>query len=114
MTLLNIWAPRPSVARTQTLIVYVVITILTIFAITTLVNLDPHLVAFSGYPLFREVVSSVALTFFAFLGHHARRARRSSIVRRSFGDADKAMQHRRAQRIRTRTGMPADPAQQVK
>ncbi len=113
MTLLNILGSQ-AVARTQTLIVYVVITILTIFAITTLVNLDPHLLAFSGYPLFREVVSSVALTFFAFLGHHARRARRSSIVRRSFGDADKAMQHRRAQRIRTRTGMPADPAQQVK
>ena len=45
-----------------------VITILTIFAITTLVNMHPHLLAFSGYPPFRDIVSSVALTFFAFLG----------------------------------------------
>jgi len=56
------------VARTQTVVVYVVLTSLTVFAVTTLANLDPHLLAFSGYPSVRHIVSSVALTFFAFLG----------------------------------------------
>ncbi len=67
MTLLNI-AGSQAVARTQTVIVYVVITILTLFAVTTLVNLDPGLLSFSGYPSLRDIVASVALTFFAFLG----------------------------------------------
>jgi amino acid transporter len=56
------------VAKTQTVIVYVVLTILTLFAVTTLANLDLDLLAFSGYPPLRDIVSSVALTFFAFLG----------------------------------------------
>jgi amino acid transporter len=67
MTLLNIVGSQ-AVAKTQTVIVYVVLTILTLFAVTTLVNLDPDLLAFSGYPPLRDIVSSVALTFFAFLG----------------------------------------------
>jgi amino acid transporter len=67
MTLLNIVGSQ-AVARTQTVIVYVVLTILILFAVTTLVNLDPDLLAFSGYPPLRDIVSSVALTFFAFLG----------------------------------------------
>jgi hypothetical protein len=67
MTLLNIVGSQ-AVARTQTVIVYVVLTILTLFAVTTLANLDLHLLAFSGYPPLRDIVFSVALTFFAFLG----------------------------------------------
>jgi amino acid transporter len=67
MTLLNIVGSQ-AVARTQTIVVYVVLTILTLFAVTTLANLDLHLLAFSGYPPLRDIVSSVALTFFAFLG----------------------------------------------
>jgi len=67
MTLLNIVGSQ-AVARTQTVIVYVVLTILTLFAVTTLANLDVDLLAFSGYPPLRDIVSSVALTFFAFLG----------------------------------------------
>jgi amino acid transporter len=67
MTLLNIVGSQ-AVARTQTIIVYVVLTILTLFAVTTLANLDLDLLAFSGYPPLRDIVSSVALTFFAFLG----------------------------------------------
>jgi amino acid transporter len=67
MTLLNILGSQ-AVARTQTVIVYVVLTILTLFAVTTLVNLDRELLAFSGYPPLRDIVASVALTFFAFLG----------------------------------------------
>jgi amino acid transporter len=67
MTLLNVVGSQ-AVAKTQTVIVYVVLTILTLFAVTTLANLHLDLLAFSGYPPLRDVVSSVALTFFAFLG----------------------------------------------
>jgi amino acid transporter len=67
MTGLNIVGSK-AVARTQTVVVVVVIGILTVFAVATLANLHPHLLAFSGYPSVRDIVSSVALTFFAFLG----------------------------------------------
>jgi amino acid transporter len=56
------------VARAQTVIVYVVLGILVIFAVVTIANLQPSLLAPSGYPPLRQIVSSVALTFFAFLG----------------------------------------------
>ena len=56
------------VARAQTVVVYVVLGILVIFAVVTLVNMNPSLLAPSGYPPLRDIVSSVALTFFAFLG----------------------------------------------
>jgi amino acid transporter len=56
------------VANAQTVIVYVVLGILTIFAVVTLVNMNPSLLAPSGYPSLQDIVSSVALTFFAFLG----------------------------------------------
>jgi amino acid transporter len=39
-----------------------------VFAVVTLVNMNPSLLAPSGYPPLRDIVSSVALTFFAFLG----------------------------------------------
>jgi amino acid transporter len=48
--------------------VFVVTGILTLFAVATLANLHLNLLAFSGYPSLREIVASVALTFFAFLG----------------------------------------------
>jgi amino acid transporter len=67
MTALNILGSH-AVAKAQTIVVIVVIGILTVFSIATLANLDPHLLAFSGYPSVRDIVSSVALTFFAFLG----------------------------------------------
>ncbi len=56
------------VANAQTVIVYIVLGILCIFAIVTLANMNPSLLAPSGYPPLRDIVSSVALTFFAFLG----------------------------------------------
>ena len=34
----------------------------------TIVNIDPDLLAFSGYPSFSKIIASVALTFFAYLG----------------------------------------------
>lgn len=67
MTLLNVLGSR-AVAGVQTLVVYVVISILSVFAVTTLVNIDPSLLALSEYPSLKHIVSSIALTFFAFLG----------------------------------------------
>jgi amino acid transporter len=67
MSALNILGSQ-AVARVQTLVVVVVISILTVFAVVTLWNIDPHLLAFSGYPPFKDIIASVALTFFAFLG----------------------------------------------
>lgn len=67
MTVLNILGSRV-VARAQTVVVIVVVGILTVFSVATLANLNLDLLAVSGYPSWREIVSSVALTFFAFLG----------------------------------------------
>lgn len=67
MTGLNV-AGSQAVAKVQTTVVYVVIGILALFAVVTIAEMEPHLLAFSGYPSFRHIVSSVALTFFAFLG----------------------------------------------
>jgi amino acid transporter len=67
MTVVNIVGSR-LVAKAQTLIVYIVLSILTVFAVVTLANMNPSLLAPSGYPPLRDIVSSVALTFFAFLG----------------------------------------------
>jgi amino acid transporter len=67
MTLVNV-VGSTLVARAQTVIVYIVLGILVLFAVVTLVNMNPSLLAPSGYPPVRDIVSSVALTFFAFLG----------------------------------------------
>ncbi len=67
MTILNIVGSR-AVARVQTLIVVVVVGILALFAVTTLSNIDFGLLAVSEYPSVADIVGSVALTFFAFLG----------------------------------------------
>jgi amino acid transporter len=67
MTVLNV-VGSGLVARAQTVIVYVVLGILVLFAVVTLANMTPDLLAPAGYPPVRDIVSSVALTFFAFLG----------------------------------------------
>jgi len=67
MTGVNIVGSR-LVANAQTVIVYVVLSILSVFAVVTLVNMTPSLLAPSKYPPFQDIISSVALTFFAFLG----------------------------------------------
>jgi amino acid transporter len=67
MTVVNVVGSK-LVAGAQTVIVYVVVGILVLFAVVTLANMDPSLLAPSGYPPLRDIVSSVALTFFAFLG----------------------------------------------
>jgi amino acid transporter len=67
MTLLNI-AGSTLVAKVQSVIVFVVVGILSLFAVVTILNMDPALLAPSTYPSLQHIVSSVALTFFAFLG----------------------------------------------
>jgi len=67
MTVLNAIGST-AVARVQAIIVNVVLAILTVFAVVTIANWDPALLAPSGYPGVREIIASVALTFFAFLG----------------------------------------------
>jgi len=67
MTGVNVVGSR-LVAGAQTVIVYVVLSILSVFAVVTLVNMTPSLLAPSKYPPFQDIISSVALTFFAFLG----------------------------------------------
>jgi amino acid transporter len=67
MTVVNIIGSK-LVANAQTVIVYIVLGILTLFAVVTLANMNLSLLAPSGYPPLRDIVSSVALTFFAFLG----------------------------------------------
>ncbi len=57
-----------AVAKVQSVIVWIVVGILLAFAVVTIADMDPSLLDPSGYPSWREIVSSVALTFFAFLG----------------------------------------------
>ncbi|MFF1877292.1 APC family permease [Leifsonia sp. NPDC058230] len=57
-----------AVARVQSILVTVVLVILVLFAVVTIANWNPALLAPSGYPGAQEIISSVALTFFAFLG----------------------------------------------
>jgi amino acid transporter len=56
------------VDRVQSAIVILLLAVFAVFICATLVNLDPHLLAPSGYPSGRKIVSAVALTFFAYLG----------------------------------------------
>jgi amino acid transporter len=67
MTALNV-AGSTLVARVQSLIVFVVVGILAFFALVTIANIDTALLSPSLYPGPQDIVSSVALTFFAFLG----------------------------------------------
>ena len=57
-----------AVTVAQGIIVRVVIGILVFFSVVTLFSADWSLLAPSGYPSLRVIFSSVALTFFAFLG----------------------------------------------
>lgn len=67
MTVLNV-AGSQAVARAQTVVVVVVIGILAVFAVVTLANAQADLLDPAGYPSLVDIVSGVALTFFAFLG----------------------------------------------
>ena len=46
----------------------VLLAVFAVFIAVTIVDIDFDLLAFSGYPSFSDIVASVALTFFAYLG----------------------------------------------
>ena len=56
------------VDRAQSLIVVVLLAVFAVFIAVTIVDIDFDLLAFSGYPSFADIIASVALTFFAYLG----------------------------------------------
>jgi amino acid transporter len=56
------------VDRAQSLIVIALLVVFAVFIAVTLVDVDFDLLAFSGYPDVSDIVASVALTFFAYLG----------------------------------------------
>jgi amino acid transporter len=56
------------VDRAQTLIVFVLLVVFAVFIVATFVEIDFDLLAFSGYPPVSDIVASIALTFFAYLG----------------------------------------------
>jgi amino acid transporter len=56
------------VDRAQSLIVIALLAVFAIFIAVTIVDIDFDLLAFSTYPSFSDIVASVALTFFAYLG----------------------------------------------
>ncbi|MDV6270955.1 APC family permease [Rhodococcus globerulus] len=54
--------------RVQTAIVIVLLVVFAVFVVVTLAQFDPSLLATSTYPPTMDIVGSVALTFFAYLG----------------------------------------------
>ena len=56
------------VDKAQSLIVVALLAVFVVFISVTIVDIDFDLLAFSGYPAFSDIVASVALTFFAYLG----------------------------------------------
>ena len=68
MALLNLEADRKGVTKVQSAIVWAVVALLGGFAFITIRNADWSLLSPSGYPGVSSIISSIALTFFAFLG----------------------------------------------
>ena len=56
------------VDRAQSLIVIALLAVFAVFIAVTIVDIDFDLLSFSDYPPFTDIVASVALTFFAYLG----------------------------------------------
>ena len=56
------------VDKAQSLIVYILLVVFAVFIAVTIFEIDFGLLAVSDWPPFADIVSSVALTFFAFLG----------------------------------------------
>jgi amino acid transporter len=56
------------VDRAQSIIVFVLLAVFAVFIVATFVEIDFDLLAFSGYPPVSNIVASIALTFFAYLG----------------------------------------------
>jgi amino acid transporter len=66
--LLNALGGAGAVAKAQSAVVRIVIVVLLGLALVTMVTADWSLLAPSTYPSFADIVGSIALTFFAFLG----------------------------------------------
>ena len=56
------------VDRAQSVIVVLLLAVFAVFIVVTLADIDFDLLAFSGYPPVSDIVASVAVTFFAYLG----------------------------------------------
>jgi amino acid transporter len=56
------------VDKAQSLIVIALLLVFAVFITVTIVEIDWDKLAFSGYPPFSDIIASVALTFFAYLG----------------------------------------------
>jgi amino acid transporter len=56
------------VEKAQSAIVIGLLAVFAVFIVATITKINAHLLAPSGYPSARSIISSVALTFFAFLG----------------------------------------------
>jgi amino acid transporter len=56
------------VSRVASAMVVVLLAVFALFIVVTIADIDFDLLAFSGYPAFSDIVASIALTFFAFLG----------------------------------------------
>ncbi len=67
MAALNVAGAR-GVDKAQSAIVVALLAVFAVFIVATLTELNPHLLAPSGYPSLRAIIASVALTFFAYLG----------------------------------------------
>ena len=50
------------VDKAQTVIVVLLLAVFAVFIAVTIVDIDPDLLAFSGYPSFSKILASVALT----------------------------------------------------
>jgi amino acid transporter len=67
MALVNMVGTR-LVDKAQSMIVYILLAVFAVFIAVTIFEIDFGLLAVSDWPPFADIVSSVALTFFAFLG----------------------------------------------
>jgi amino acid transporter len=67
MTLVNM-VGATFVSRVAGIMVVVLLGVFGVFIWVTIAEVDWDLLAFSGYPSFSKIISSIALTFFAFLG----------------------------------------------
>ncbi len=54
--------------RVQSVIVIVLLAVFAVFVVATMTQVEPELLARSTYPPAPDILSSIALTFFAFLG----------------------------------------------
>ena len=67
MTLVNMIGAT-FVSRVASVMVVVLLCVFAVFIWVTISDVNFDLLAFSGYPSFSKIISSIALTFFAFLG----------------------------------------------